>query len=56
MSIEISIFFYFVVKCGEVFIAETGNQMIVNHAGGLHVGVYNGGTDEFAAAPHQVFA
>ena len=36
--------------------ARTGDEVIVHHAGCLHEGVADGGTDEFESAPQQVAA
>src|SRR5213075_2920315 len=43
-------------RVGDFVIAETGHQMVVDQAGGLHDGVDDGGADEFEAAFEQVLA
>jgi hypothetical protein len=35
---------------------EAAHQMVVDHAGGLHVGVDDGATDKFEPALLEVFA
>ena len=37
-------------------VAEAGGEVVVDHAGGLHVGVDDGGADEVEAAVFEVFA
>ena len=41
---------------GERGVAEAGGVVVVDHAGGLHEGVADGGTDEAEAAALKVFA
>ena len=35
---------------GDLFVAEAGDDVVVDEAGGLHVGVADGGTDEGESA------
>ena len=41
-------------QCVYFSIPETIRRMVVDHAGGLHVGVYDGGADEVEAAAFEV--
>jgi hypothetical protein len=41
---------------GKLFVPEAGDEMVVDHADGLHVGITDRRADKFEATLEQIFA